>query len=153
VLKSGNLSLARCWDCHRAKNREAQRRFRENNGDRAREIGRNTYARNREKRKAAVRAYRVANPEKRAAMHRLYRARKRSAPGKHAAEDVAAQHKRQKGRCYWCGKRVGRKYHVDHVIPLIHGGSNGPENLVIACEHCNTSKSGRHPMDFAGRMC
>ena len=66
--------------------------------------------------------------------------------------DVAAQRTRQKGRCYWCGEKTGRHYHVDHVVPLIKGGSNGPENLVIACAACNLSKKDRHPMDFAGRM-
>lgn len=80
------------------------------------------------------------------------RARKKSSPGTHTAADVAAQRTRQKGRCYWCGEKVGRHYHVDHVTPLALGGSNGPENLVIACPHCNLKKHDKHPMDFAGIM-
>jgi 5-methylcytosine-specific restriction endonuclease McrA len=32
------------------------------------------------------------------------------------------------------------------------GGSNGPENIVIACPHCNQSKNAKHPMDFCGRL-
>jgi 5-methylcytosine-specific restriction endonuclease McrA len=81
------------------------------------------------------------------------RARKAAAGGHHTTADVRAQYARQRGRCYWCGRRVGEKYHVDHVIPLAKGGTNGPENLVIACPSCNCSKGARHPMEWAGRLC
>lgn len=48
---------------------------------------------------------------------------------------------------------VGSEYHVDHVIPLVQGGSNGPENLVISCPLCNVSKGGRLPQEFGNRLC
>lgn len=113
-------------------------------------------------------AYRAAHPEKEAAYSAAYRAanpdlfrahwhnrrgRERNALGSHTAADITAQYERQKGRCYWCGEKVGRHYHVDHVTPLALGGSNGPENLVIACAFCNLSKHAKHPMDFAGQLC
>lgn len=31
-------------------------------------------------------------------------------------------------------------YHVDHVIPIRHGGSSRPENLAWACFECNVTK-------------
>ena len=73
--------------------------------------------------------------------------------GTHTAAAVRSQYGRQRGRCYWCGKKVpwGKK-HVDHVVPLALGGSNGPENLVVSCVRCNARKGAKHPMDFAGRM-
>jgi 5-methylcytosine-specific restriction endonuclease McrA len=103
---------------------------------------------------AAKRAYEAAHPElvrlwKRVASH-VRRARIRQADGTHNAKDVQAQFNRQHGKCYWCHKKTGKQYHVDHVMPLALGGSNGPENLVIACPSCNLSKGARHPMDFAG---
>ena len=49
--------------------------------------------------------------------------------------------------------KVGGDYHVDHVIPLILGGSNGPENLVIACPRCNLSKGAKMPHEFSERLC
>lgn len=71
---------------------------------------------------------------------RQYQARKFGAKGRYTPEDVLTQYTRQKGHCYYCKKRVGKQYHVDHIVPLARGGSNGPENLVIACPTCNLRK-------------
>ena len=98
------------------------------------------------------RCWREAHPESVAAHRRNRRARKCAAAGTHTAADIAAQRTRQRGKCFWCGKKVGRHYHVDHVVPLALGGSNGPENLVIACANCNLSKHAKHPMDWAGML-
>jgi len=100
----------------------------------------------------AKRKWRAEHPERRAATRRNRRARECGNGGTHTAADVRAQYERQKGRCYWCGQKLGRNYHVDHVIPIALGGSNGPENLVIACAKCNASKGAKHPMEFAGVM-
>jgi 5-methylcytosine-specific restriction endonuclease McrA len=91
------------------------------------------------------------NPERRAAYRRNRRARKSAATGSHTAEDVKQQLKSQKGKCYWCGKKL-KKYHIDHRIALAKGGSNGPENIVCACAACNLSKGAKTPWDFAGRL-
>lgn len=45
--------------------------------------------------------------------------------------------------CRYCGKRVtDRTRTLDHVVPVCQGGSHRPDNLVIACRHCNFRKSG-----------
>jgi hypothetical protein len=31
-------------------------------------------------------------------------------------------------------------FHVDHIIPKQHGGSDDPSNLALACFHCNLRK-------------
>ena len=62
--------------------------------------------------------------------------------------DVERQYQSQKGHCYYCKRKVGDTYHVDHVIPLSRGGSNGPENIVIACPDCNHSKSDKLPSEW-----
>lgn len=89
--------------------------------------------------------------------NRTRRARKINAQGKHTAQDVQAQYTRQKGECYYaaCGhSKLGKVYHVDHIIPLSRGGSNGPENLVIACPTCNLSKHNKllHEWVEGGRL-
>lgn len=73
---------------------------------------------------------------------------KNAAPGEHTDEDIVAQYERQKGRCYWCGKYVGDDFEVDHVIALTRGGSNGSENIVIACPRCNQSKHNKLPHEW-----
>lgn len=47
-------------------------------------------------------------------------------------------------RCRYCG-REGMRLSIDHVEPRVHGGHDGPENLVVACRSCNSRKSGRTP--------
>ena len=46
--------------------------------------------------------------------------------------------------CQYCGESAN---HVDHIIPIVHGGSDDPDNLVAACRKCNSSKSGRTPTE------
>lgn len=111
------------------------------------------YQANREAIAERQRLHQQNNRDLYCAYNRNRRARQQNASGSHTAADVAAQRSRQKGKCYWCGKKVGDDYHVDHVVPLSKGGSNGPENIVIACAACNLSKGAKHPIEFAGVLC
>lgn len=47
--------------------------------------------------------------------------------------------KRDKGCCRYCGCSVG-PFHIDHVVPIVSGGSNALKNLVLACDTCNQRK-------------
>lgn len=50
---------------------------------------------------------------------------------------------RDRWRCRYCGARVGEgaaRYEIDHVVPVAHGGSSTPANLVTACRACNQTK-------------
>lgn len=93
-----------------------------------------------------------ADRERRLPIERNMRALRAGAPGKHTAEDIALQLKSQKGRCWWCGKSISGKHHVDHRIPLARGGSNDPGNLVISCPACNQSKHAKLPQEWNGRL-
>lgn len=77
-----------------------------------------------------------------------------NARGSHSRTDIERQYANQKGKCHYCKCDVGDKYHVDHVVPLSRGGSNGPENIVIACPTCNTSKGAKLPHEWiqGGRL-
>lgn len=107
------------------------------------------------------RVYRAANKERlavtaRARLH-IRRARIFQADGEYTGADIQAQYERQKGRCYYaaCGhSKLGDKYHVDHVVPLARGGTNWPDNIVLACPACNLSKHNRLPHEWpeGGRL-
>ena len=52
--------------------------------------------------------------------------------------------RRAEGRCEYC--RVHQDdfdfftFHVEHIIPRQHGGTDDPENLCLACRECNSAK-------------
>lgn len=105
---------------------------------------------------AAGRQWSRSNPEHVRAKQSQRRAKKVQAGGTHTPADVRQQLQAQKGLCYWCRTRLQttgeNKYHVDHLIALAKGGSNGPENIVCACPDCNLHKSDKMPWEFAGRL-
>lgn len=41
-------------------------------------------------------------------------------------------------RCAYCGSLENLS--LDHLVPRFDGGSDCPNNLVIACRHCNSAK-------------
>lgn len=50
--------------------------------------------------------------------------------------------KRDGFACRYCGRSpAAAPLHVDHVISVAEGGTDGPENLVTACQDCNLGKS------------
>lgn len=82
-----------------------------------------------------------------------YRARRVAAEGTYSTKDIDAAFKRQAGLCLYCGEPVGNQtgrkpWHADHFIPLARGGTNNPENIVIACQTCNFSKHDKMPWEF-----
>lgn len=143
------LAYEREWaEAHREDTRRNARAYYWRNRERLIEKAREKNRQSREYR----RSWGQTNKEKVLAYSRNRRAREYRAAGSHGPEDVAQQYGRQGGKCYYCGEGVGEQYHVDHIVPLLLGGSNGPENIVIACPWCNRSKGARHPMEFCGRL-
>ena len=51
----------------------------------------------------------------------------------------------QNWRCCYCGVRTTRYgptgATIEHVLPKCHGGADHPDNLVMACYDCNSSRS------------
>ena len=50
----------------------------------------------------------------------------------------------QENKCYYCScildTTITRSVHLDHIIPLIHGGTHTIQNVVWSCQYCNLSK-------------
>lgn len=51
-------------------------------------------------------------------------------------------YERDRGLCRYCGTADG-PFHVDHVVPVIKGGSDDVSNLALACQGCNLSKGSK----------
>jgi 5-methylcytosine-specific restriction endonuclease McrA len=154
-----NVNHGACLEC----NRERMRVWKadEANQERARERARR-YAKEKSA-EAVARAAKWAreNPERNRALKNkwkrdnwdkvqptamLYRARKFGAEGRYTKADVDRLKAQQKGRCACCAAK--KRLTVDHIVPLVRGGSNWPSNLQLLCMSCNTSKSGRDPVLF-----
>ena len=79
------------------------------------------------------------------------RARKKKAPGSHTTDQLYQQFMRQDGKCFYCQvqlQHARNSWNADHVIPLSRGGSNGIENIVIACPTCNRRKNDKLPHEW-----
>lgn len=92
-----------------------------------------------------------SHPDVAKAKNSARRARLRAAEGKFSAADVRALGAKQSGKCFWCQSPM-EKYHIDHVIPLSRGGTNYPENIVLACAPCNLAKHSKMPDEWAREM-
>lgn len=70
------------------------------------------------------------------------RQREAAAPGLTARQRSAllAMWLRQRRRCTYCDRPAAT---VDHVVPLVRGGTNFEGNLVPACRACNSGKRHR----------
>ena len=111
------------------------------------------FAANPIKHREYLRKYKTNHPEVgKAATHRR-RALKVGAEGNHVPFDEKAQLKRQKSRCYYCQCKL-TEYHVEHIVPLSRGGSDHPDNKVLACPSCNLSKQDKLPSEWlkGGRL-
>lgn len=81
------------------------------------------------------------NPERAREIVRRRRARLASVDNFAVTEnDIIRMVRRFNGKCAYCDEKLNGNYHVDHVMPVSLGGSNGIGNLVPACPTCNVSK-------------
>jgi len=91
-------------------------------------------------RSKALTKYRES-PQGKAAAHRQHAQRKGAMLATYnplTAQEWQEILKASKGKCYYCHKKT--KLTVDHVIPLSKGGRHSKENVVPACQSCNSKK-------------
>lgn len=137
--------LARDWSArNRERAREICREYRRRHPEKSA-----TYQRNNPDRvRVYGDRYRKANPEKTYTKARNRRARIRQAAGTHTAQDVLNLLENQNGLCAGCGCNISSGYHVDHIVALVNGGSNWPENLQLLCPPCNMKKGMKSQSEF-----
>jgi 5-methylcytosine-specific restriction endonuclease McrA len=96
--------------------------------------------------------WRAKNPDAVRAYISSRRAREMDAEGCHTAKDIRLIFFEQNGQCCGCLGVLQKGYHVDHVMPLILGGSNWPDNLQLLCPSCNSRKNAMHPLDWFAQI-
>lgn len=98
----------------------------------------------REKNKASIKdsfnAWRARNPERDIARTQHRRARKKGNGGEYTADEWKALCQQYNNCCLACN-RDDVTLTVDHVIPLIRGGSNDISNIQPLCKSCNSKKN------------
>lgn len=50
--------------------------------------------------------------------------------------------------CYYCGCKITGNKTIDHKMPIIKGGTNDNDNLVLACVRCNTQKGSKTEEEY-----
>jgi RHS repeat-associated protein len=75
--------------------------------------------------------------------------------GQAFTQSVRSQTRAASDTCKYCGKEVGDKYHIDHIIPKSLGGNATLDNAQVTCPFCNLSKGigefpKRPPDSFTG---
>lgn len=70
---------------------------------------------------------------------------------------VAPLSELQNGKCFYCAASLTKSPHVDHFLPWSLGHNESVENMVLACQKCNLSKSATladvpHLSKWIGRM-
>ncbi len=103
------------------------------------------YERNKLQRIEAVKKYQAAHAEEQRPLKRVRAARRRSRVqtngGTFTRQQWLARLAYYGHRCAYCRAPVTeRSAHIDHIIPIAHGGTSWPANLAPACQKCNLSK-------------
>jgi len=139
-----SYNVTKKWRCenveeNRRKKTIEMRKWRSENPERAR-------AANSKHNALYVVEWRKKNKSKVRSYQSNYRARANSADGSFTDEDISRIFKQQKGKCAYyrhCRAKLADKYHIDHIIALINGGTNFPSNLQLTCPDCNHRKNRR----------
>ena len=83
-----------------------------------------------------IRRWQQKNPDKVREISRRYRARKNDATI--GPVDEERIYKLYDYMCIYCG--MTDNLSLDHVVSLNNGGAHCEDNLVVACQSCNSSK-------------
>lgn len=145
------VQAAREW---RAKNKEKCRKYsREHykrNPDLFKRHAKAQRQRDPEKAKAWVADWKKKNPERWKRLMQvgknMRRTRERGNGGSFTVADIEALHAKQNGACAVCPAINGLE--IDHILPVILGGSSDPSNLQLLCQPCNRSKGATHPDEW-----
>lgn len=126
-----------------------QKQWREQNGEAHRARSAKWYHENIERARARNRQHKRDNPQKINAINANRRAIKKGSTGSHTADEIKSLFVMQGGKCANCLCSIKKSCHVDHIVPLIRGGTNWIKNIQLLCPPCNLTKGAKDPIEFA----
>jgi len=126
--------------------------YRRQNPEKTKKFSRIYYKINSKNRREYARLYAQKNPLRRRINEAKRRARANSTLICFTSLDVINLMDKQSGRCAACAVQTGKKYHVDHIVPLSLGGDNSRFNIQILCPNCNLRKGSLLQNEFMQRM-
>lgn len=122
--------------------------WREANADEVKEYIRTWQRSNPDKVKAKSDAWRKKNLDVSNAQTARYRARKQGALS--LPYDRKKIIERENGQCTYCKAfPTGTALTIDHIIPLVRGGTDTEDNLTVACRSCNSKKRDKTIDEYA----
>lgn len=153
----------------RARRRKYMRAYRKANQERLREQERERYKRNPDKIKEKNAEWCRRNPDKARERNIRWRARHLEKARDWAWKSASRARARKKdcnyddidrrevlrrfnGRCGICGRPIakGKKFHIDHIVPLEKGGEHSYANTQPAHPHCNLVKGKKESYRYKG---
>lgn len=120
--------------------------------DERRQYSARYYQENRTRIIEAAKTWQQANPRKTSLARSRTRAARRASIGtdRISERDWERLLRRYRGRCAYCSVETAAP-HMDHVVPLCHGGRHTIGNVLPACPSCNLSKNSRFLADWRFR--
>lgn len=127
------------------------KKYKERSADKIRSYNSEYWAKNKDALKERGKRYCKENLEYFRAKGHERRARQ-ACGGTHSKDDVADIMAMQRNRCAYCKADISSSYEVDHIVPLVKGGSNKRSNLQCLCASCNRRKSAKDPVVWARQI-
>jgi 5-methylcytosine-specific restriction endonuclease McrA len=108
-----------------------------NNPDKMQQIRAKTRLKHKDKHAYLIKQWGINNKE----LKRSYLQKRRALQKQNGVFAVTKKEliKLYNNPCFYCGSR--EKITIDHIIPIIKGGTHGVGNLTSACKACNSSKN------------
>lgn len=145
VYREANRDKIKAYDAARADKTKTYYRA---NAERFKAASSARYAANPVKANARNDAWRKAHPEAKRAYGHNRSARKRGNGGRLSGDIVEKLFSLQRGKCACCGKSLGDKYDLDHIVSLARGGKNEDSNMQLLTSRCNRQKHTKDPIAF-----
>ena len=131
---------------NKEKEHERNRRYYQENKEKLREYNKKYYQENQEKLRERANTYRLENPKVRIFYEQRRRARMAELPHDLTEEEWYETLEYFNNECAYCGDSESGLAQ-EHVIPVSKGGPYTQENIIPACQSCNSSK---HVADLEG---